>query len=285
LLLAVIATFLQVTATQARADELPEPGPAMFSSTATAFGETLRVDARTEAPVAVRRRDAGAGKRLFDWRYEYVLHCGEGGETLLGGSGRCAEDRCLTPDGREGRAYIIYKYRVELSTGREAREPSPGQTCRPTAGGPHVDLATVILREFRTMKLPGLTVRSSPSGRTLVHLPTEFSVVPPAGERELRRILGHRVTMLIRPVSYRWSFGDGTVRTTQARGRHGPDRSVTHAYATPASVEVSVRTTYRARYKVDGGSAQEIPDPVAVDGPVTVLPVEEARVERIAGPT
>lgn len=58
------------------------------------------------------------------------------------------------------------------------------------------------------MKLPGLKVRTRPAGRTFVHLPTQFEVERPAKDRELPRIFGHRVTIVITPAKYRWRFGE-----------------------------------------------------------------------------
>lgn len=201
---------------------------------------------------------------------------------IFGASGRCPEARCLTKDGREGRSYIVYRYEVEVASGRVASKwATAGDLCRPVDER-KLDLSVLIHRAFKTISLPGLIVRSSPSARTFVHLPTMFSVQRPEKDRDLGRILGHHVTVTIRPVSYRWSFGDGTVRTTSAHGGHAPDSTVRHAFAAPATVEVSVRTTYRATYRVDGGSPREIPDSVSVDGPGTVLPVEEARAELVA---
>lgn len=286
--LAVLVPLLSLTMISvptAFADDEPDPVPAMFSSTATAFGETLRVEGRTEEGTR-RHQEAAAARapQTFEFRYEYVLHCGNGGEVIFGGSGRCAEDKCVTVDGRTGRSYIIYKYRVEVATGRDSREPSPGVICRPTEGAPKIGLNTLILREFESLTLPALEVRSSPEGRTFVHLTTTFSVERPKKNYDLDRILGHRVTVTIRPVSYRWSFGDGSVRTTSAHDKRAPDASVKHSFDQPTRVEVSVRTTYRAKYRVDGGRAQEIRESVSVDGPATVLPVEQARTELVAVP-
>ncbi len=167
---------------------------------------------------------------------------------------------------------------VDAITGERAGPLTRGdEVCIAEPKSPGASLDELVRREFREMKLPGLEVRTSPVGGTLVNLSTTFSVEEPAKEHELGRIRGHRVTVLIRPVNYRWVFGDGaedTTKSTHAR----------HTFADSATVRASVTTQYRARYRVDGGSSREIRGTVSVQGPATELTVRQARSELVAGP-
>jgi hypothetical protein len=173
---------------------------------------------------------------------------------------------------------------VDTLTGDEGTLRRGQEVCIALPGSSGESLEARVLKQFRLLKLPALSVRSTPAPRTFVNLPTTFAVTPPRKTYDLGPIQGRQVTVVIRPVSYRWSFGDGSVRTTSAHGGRAPEASVTHAFTRPATASVSVRTTYRARYRVDGGRPREIPGEVPVEGPVTTLPVEQARVELIGGP-
>ncbi len=72
-------------------------------------------------------------------------------------------------------------------------------------------------------------------------------------------------------------FGDGAGETTESA-------QAQHTFVASATVRASVTTEYRARYRVDGGRAREIPGTVSVEGPETELTVRQARSELIAGP-
>jgi hypothetical protein len=278
-----LAATLALPSPVARAETEPEPNSRFMSSAAVHDG-TVRVEGQVTQPhIVPRSRARSRAQPATVLKYAYGLKCGEGGPVIIGASGRCPEAKCLTIDGRQGRWYIVYTYEVEVATGRATSKwAHDGDVCRPDDVASEADLSTLILREFKSLALPALKVRSTPEGRTFVHLPTTFSVEKAERDRDLGTILEHHVTVSIRPVSYRWSFGDGSVRTTSAHGKHAPAASVRHSFDEPATVEVSVRTTYRARYRVDGGSPREIADPVSVDGPATVLPVEQARTELVA---
>ncbi len=209
-----------------------------------------------------------------------IPRCGVGAEPIMAATASCESVPCTLSDGRRGESRYRWT-RIVDSAGGEVLQPwtRDGKVCTPTeVQAP--DLETLILQEFRSSKLPGLEVRTRPAGRTFVHLPTEFAVERPAEDRELPRILGHRVTVAITPVEYRWTFGDGGSATTAGRG----GESVRHTYARAGEVAASVETAYRARYRVDGGAERKIPGTVAVSGPSTAVEVAQARTELVAGP-
>lgn len=76
---------------------------------------------------------------------------------------------------------------------------------------------------------------------------------------------GMRIDAQASPVSYRWTFGDGTERTTSSPGQPYPRRSpVTHTYerssaGLAAGYEVTVTTVYQVRWRVGGGAWRSLP--------------------------
>ncbi len=107
---------------------------------------------------------------------------------------------------------------------------------------------------------------SSNPGRGLVGVRTWFWIE--TGDRALAESLtafGVRVDVQANPVSYQWTFGDGTERTTSSPGQPYPRRSpVTHTYerssaALPAGYEVAVTTVYQVRWRVGGGAWRPLP--------------------------
>ena len=77
------------------------------------------------------------------------------------------------------------------------------------------------------------------------------------------------------PTQYTWLHGDGTQASTTSPGAPYPELAVTYAYQQAQTVTPSVRVTYQARFRVEGGGWQQIPETVTVDGPPTSLRVVE----------
>ncbi len=114
---------------------------------------------------------------------------------------------------------------------------------------------------------------------TLVNLDTTFYTAPQHVERTLT-LIGYTVDVQISPSSYRWDWGDGTSATTSTPGRPYPATDVTHTYTRStddgAGVSLRVDVTYTARYRVDGGGWQIIPDVLTIPGTPRALPVKQA---------
>jgi hypothetical protein len=73
---------------------------------------------------------------------------------------------------------------------------------------------------------------------------------------------GNIVEVEARPTSYEWSFGDGTVISTEAPGNAYPARSeIRHMFerASEDGYQVMVRFTFDVRYRTAGGSWTELP--------------------------
>jgi hypothetical protein len=90
-------------------------------------------------------------------------------------------------------------------------------------------------------------------------------------------LLGQRVHLRIRPASFRWVHGDGTVATTSTRGAPYPAKLVTHRYQhAHTTVRAHVEVTWRATFRVGGGPTRPVPGTVVTVGPATSLRIAEA---------
>ncbi len=141
-----------------------------------------------------------------------------------------------------------------------------------------------VISAVRRLGAPAATAEAPPY--TLVNLETTFFTRPTTVDRDLT-IIGYSVDVHIEPSSYTWQWGDGTTSTSETAGRPYPAKDVTHTYlqATEPSapLALSVDVTYQARYRVDGGPWQTIPDVLTIPGPPTALPVKQASAVLVAG--
>lgn len=79
------------------------------------------------------------------------------------------------------------------------------------------------------------------------------------------------------PAQYVWHYGDGEVRKTASPGAPYPSKEITYRYSDAhRTVRLRVDVTYRARFRVNGGQWQAIPDTVSITGPEGTLRVSEA---------
>ena len=134
-----------------------------------------------------------------------------------------------------------------------------------------------VLSAVRRVGLPGGTVHAPRF--TLVNLETTFWTDPQPVDRSLT-LIGFDVDVQITPSSYMWHWGDGTTNTTKTPGRPFPATDVTHTYVHATDegppLEVRVDVTYSARYRVNGGEWQAIPETITIPGAPTSLPVKQA---------
>jgi hypothetical protein len=134
----------------------------------------------------------------------------------------------------------------------------------------------MVLNEIRRVGLPALAIRVQPADRTLVNFETIFYTEPEPFERRLT-LLGQRVDVRATATTFAWSFGDGEMLETATAGAPYPAKDVVHEYAdADVTVAPKVDVTYTARFRVNGGPWQEIPQTVTIGGPPTSLDVLEA---------
>jgi hypothetical protein len=140
----------------------------------------------------------------------------------------------------------------------------------------------VIAQAFRQVPLPASTISiQPPGGKTLVNLPTILST-DAAAFTESVTLLGQSVTLDITPVSYRWVHGDGTEQTSDWAGVRYAKRRPMGAYLSHTYLRADhglparVDTTWSARFSVNGGPWQPVPDTVTIEGAPVDLEVVEA---------
>lgn len=143
---------------------------------------------------------------------------------------------------------------------------------------------TDVLSAIRQVGVPGASVKSP--AYTLVNLKTTFYTDPATIDRPLT-IIGYNVDVHVKPSTYTWHWGDGSTETTDTPGRPYPSTDVTHTYVhatDPGHVlQLSVDVTYTARYQVDGGDWQDIPETLTIAGQPEPLPVKQASAVLVAG--
>ena len=134
----------------------------------------------------------------------------------------------------------------------------------------------LVLTELRRIGLPALQARTQPRDKTLVNFATIFYAEPQTFTRTLT-LLGQSVDVKAEPTSYTWHYGDGSSATTSTPGAPYPAKDVTHSYTDAhTTVQPSVDVTYSARFRVDNGAWQAIPDTVTIAGPAASLRISEA---------
>lgn len=136
--------------------------------------------------------------------------------------------------------------------------------------------------DFQRLPLPQFTVRTDPSPRMLVNVPTAFSAGSAEAVTFTPTILGARVTITARPSQWDWTFGDGATSTTTRPGT--PQRpDVTHQYTRTGEVTSSVRVTWTGSFTVEGSAeVLQIGAPAFVQGAPTLVDIREARTELVS---
>jgi hypothetical protein len=147
---------------------------------------------------------------------------------------------------------------------------------RPPQVQPPQVTAGDVLSALRRVGLPELETHIQPRDKTLVNFDTIFYTDPQPVDVQLT-ILGQAVDVAATPASYHWVFGDGSEATTATPGDPYPAKTVTHRYSdAQVTVSAHVEVTYSARFSVNGGEWEEIPETVTTVGPPSVLRIAEA---------
>lgn len=145
-----------------------------------------------------------------------------------------------------------------------------GRTSRPAISWYDVYTAA------RTVDAAKKRVVVRPYPRTLVQFDTCFYTSGAPWTVTGMRLLGQRLDLRGEPTSYLWRFGDGATLRTATAGTPPPDPTVIHKYLYIArSLPVSVTTSYRVTYRVNGGAWQTLPRQLVATGPATPLRVQE----------
>lgn len=151
------------------------------------------------------------------------------------------------------------------------RPPAPGDTPQPPTIGPGD-----VLTALRRIGLPALEAKTQPEDKTLVNFETIFYAEPEPFTRTIT-LLGQRVEVEATPSTYTWHHGDGTTARTTTPGARYPSQEITHSYTDAhVTVEPRVDVTYTARFRVNAGAWQDIPETVTITGEPGSLRVAEA---------
>ena len=118
----------------------------------------------------------------------------------------------------------------------------------------------VTQRDFQSVPLTGAEVHVWPDGWGVAGKRTAFWTDDTTQTKTLT-MLGQEVTVEAVPVSWRWDFGDGTVKWT-----HSPWRKPVsleragfyHVYSEAEHVKVTVTVKYEGRFRVGNGSWTDI---------------------------
>lgn len=207
------------------------------------------------------------------WSYaEYTETSGSGdGHTWVvsiqcGNGGICVEHVECTEGGQEGYVHDVYMDGTDV-----------GDVCVPQDAVQQVDLAKLIIRQFKRIAWPSSKLVVQPrGGRTLVNFETNFYTPDHRSIDQSVTVAGQSVVIRAVPVSYAYLFGDGDSTTTASPGSPHPDLEITHAYARTGGVVVRVDTTYAGEYRIGQGEWASIRDTLMVEGAGQDLEIVEA---------
>ena len=156
-----------------------------------------------------------------------------------------------------------------------------GTRCLTAAQVPRGPVPELTLEQFRRLALPPGRIHVQPAtGRTLVNVPTNVMVdARPA--TFTTTVLGATVRVRATPTRYTWTFGDGTHLTTTDPGAPYPDLRTTHTYLRAGTYPLTLATTYRGQYSVNGGPWQPVNGTATVPTPPTTITAAQARAHLI----
>ena len=166
---------------------------------------------------------------------------------------RCG-GRVISVDG--GQCWVRYEQPRQPS---QPGKPSGGRA--PVQGEPAEPAVPVVTqRDFQSVPLSAAEVHVWPDGWGVAGKRTAFWTDDTTQTKTLT-MLGQEVTVEAVPVSWRWDFGDGTVKWT-----HSPWRKPVsleragfyHVYSEAEHVKVTVTVKYEGRFRVGNGPWTDI---------------------------
>jgi hypothetical protein len=141
----------------------------------------------------------------------------------------------------------------------------------------------LVLREFKSLEWPSAELVIQPPGNeTLVNYTTLFYTTLAKPATQTITLLGRKVVIEATPTTYVW-HPDQSSETWETSDpsrpiENGDDPAdMNHyVYESTGTVGPSVDVVYSGRYRVDGGSWQEIPETLTITGDPVSLSVIEA---------
>ena len=183
-----------------------------------------------------------------------------------GNGGICTEHVECVEGGEEGYVHDVYMDGTDV-----------GDVCVPMDDVKEIDIAKLIVREFKRIAWPASElIVQPPKGKTLVNFETNFYTLDSEPITRELSIANQKVTLRAVRSAYTFHFGDGTSTQSSSPGRPHPNLDVTHVYKQTGKVAVSLDVTYVGEYCIGGGDWTAIPETLTVAGADQDLQIVEA---------
>jgi hypothetical protein len=217
-----------------------------------------------------------------EYRFEFACHVGDDiNRACLPGVPACE-------DGEDGTA-VLWSW-------RSIAAPSLGWTnlsefgCVYSSNPDDVleQIANRIISDFRNLPVDAGRISIQPSPHTLIGANT--NVYASATKQDHRIVLlGQDVAIHAVPVEFTWDYGDGVRRgpTSSPGGplpveRWGDETLTSHIYRETGDYQVSLTTTFRGTYSVNGGPDIPIPETGSFTAPAATISVWRSVVNNYA---
>ena len=119
-------------------------------------------------------------------------------------------------------------------------------------------------RDFAELPVEALTASAGPLTDWLpVGMPNVLFAEPEEQTLDTS-VLGVPIRVRAIPVSYHWDLGDGNTITTEKPGEPYPSEQVSSTYSYEGWYDITLTTTFRGEFSVDGGPWQQIDGTIEV---------------------
>ena len=198
---------------------------------------------------------------------------------VCGGSGRCLRSSSVVC--AVGERYVArYRGLAGVAGPPGAGWAYLGEGCAGVGSG---GAPVFTVADFQRLALPaGAFTIQPPGGRVLIGVPTNvYASTEPVVLSTMS--LGQRVEVEATPAVWSFDFGDGVVvGPTRDPGGPYPVLTNSHAYSAVGVFGVVVTTTYTGRFRVDGGSWQDVEGTASVTSAPVVLSVHTAQAQLVS---
>lgn len=133
-----------------------------------------------------------------------------------------------------------------------------GVSCQDLTGAPTIDQIAAEVRARVLHEVPSPAIVTQPARDPLIRVPVLLDTGQPDRAVVWQDVVaGVPVTATV-SASWRWSFSDGHVMTTDQAGSRWPDTTVSHVFQTPGAQQVRVRSTWSGTFRIAGLAQQDI---------------------------
>ncbi|MDQ4489088.1 hypothetical protein RBS60_02610 [Sinomonas sp. ASV486] len=142
-------------------------------------------------------------------------------------------------------------------------------------------------KQLRELPIKAPELGSQPGRHTLKGAETNI-YADPADQTFSIDILGKRVDIKVKPVEYRWTYGDGSTLVTGVPGgpipeaRWGEKTVTSHIFTQTADVSIGLTTVFTGTFSVDGGPYQPIAGTAQVPSAPKALSIWRSEVKLYA---